>query len=231
MSWLFDLDGDGKCADWESLLALEVLGAGPDDPPDREGKRKTPAQDRAQLERARLALREALKQEQRALEREWKALEGHGSEAAQARREAVEGRLADTSGAWKRWACDAAALAGAASPVSSAGCTPPGETGSSHWLEQPSPGTSRARWENQLSGAAPCQCLTSGGMMTTSPGRSFRGSLPHSWKSPGRPRTEASVPRPGWHDGYANGCGTLAQRSRCTRPPDRLQAGAGSFGL
>ncbi len=96
MSWLFDLDGDGKCADWESLLALEVLGAGPDDPPDREGKRKTPAQDRAQLERARLALREALKQEQRALEREWKALEGHGSEAAQARREAVEGRLADT---------------------------------------------------------------------------------------------------------------------------------------
>ena len=36
------------------------------------------------------------------------------------------------------------------------------------------------RWENQLPGATPCQCLTSGGMLTTSPGR-FRprpGSTP-----------------------------------------------------
>ena len=54
-------------------------------------------------------------------------------------------------------------------------------TASSHSLEQPSSGTSMARWENQLSGAAPCQCFTSGGMLTTSPGRRGRGALPHSW--------------------------------------------------
>lgn len=43
-------------------------------------------------------------------------------------------------------------------------------TGSSHSFELPSAGTSTAKWENQLSGAAPCQCFTSGGMFTTSPG-------------------------------------------------------------
>ena len=54
------------------------------------------------------------------------------------------------------------------------------DTASSHSLEQFSPGTSRARWENQLSQAAPCQCFTSGGMLTTSPGCSSRASWPHS---------------------------------------------------
>ena len=57
---------------------------------------------------------------------------------------------------------------------------PPSVTASSHSLEVPSPGTSRARWENQLSAAAPCQCFTSGGILTTSPGLSARGALPHS---------------------------------------------------
>lgn len=33
-------------------------------------------------------------------------------------------------------------------------------TGSSHSLKPFSPGTSTARWENQLSGTAPCQCFT-----------------------------------------------------------------------
>ena len=54
------------------------------------------------------------------------------------------------------------------------------ETASSHSLEQFSPGTSSARWENQLSAAAPCQCFTSGGMLTTSPGRSAWAFFPHS---------------------------------------------------
>ncbi len=54
------------------------------------------------------------------------------------------------------------------------------ETGSSHSLEASSPGTSTARWENQLSLAAPCQCLTPAGMMTTSPAWSSRAGLPHS---------------------------------------------------
>jgi len=39
-------------------------------------------------------------------------------------------------------------------------------TGSNHSLEVFSPGTSSARWENQLSGAAPCQCFTPGAMLT-----------------------------------------------------------------
>ena len=54
-------------------------------------------------------------------------------------------------------------------------------TASNHWLKQFTPGTSRARWENQLSGAAPCQCFTPVGMLTTSPGCSSRASWPHSW--------------------------------------------------
>ena len=49
-----------------------------------------------------------------------------------------------------------------------------------YMLEVSSPGTSTARCENQLSGAAPCQCLTSGGMFTTSPGTSSCAGLPAS---------------------------------------------------
>ena len=52
-------------------------------------------------------------------------------------------------------------------------------TGSSHSALDP--GIEIATWANQLSEAAPCQCLTSGGMLTTSPGCSSRGLLPHSW--------------------------------------------------
>lgn len=58
---------------------------------------------------------------------------------------------------------------------------PSSSTGSSHSLEVSSPGTSSARWENQLSGAAPCQCFTPGAMLTTSPGRSSCAGLSHSW--------------------------------------------------
>ena len=54
------------------------------------------------------------------------------------------------------------------------------ETGSHHSLLAFSPGTSMATWENQLSQAAPCQCLTSAGMVTASPGARGWGSLPHS---------------------------------------------------
>ena len=43
-------------------------------------------------------------------------------------------------------------------------------TGSHHSLEVPSPGISTARWLNQLSGAAPCQCFTSAGILMQSPG-------------------------------------------------------------
>ena len=53
-------------------------------------------------------------------------------------------------------------------------------TGSSHSTLASLPGTSMARCWNQLSAAAPCQCLTPAGIFTTSPGCSSRGSLPHS---------------------------------------------------
>ena len=56
-----------------------------------------------------------------------------------------------------------------------------GSTASSHWLPVPSPGTSTARCWKALSGAAPCQCFTLGGMFTTSPGWSSWAGLPHSW--------------------------------------------------
>ena len=52
-------------------------------------------------------------------------------------------------------------------------------TASHHWVREFSPGTSTARWENQLSGAAPCQCFTPGAIFTTSPGFRARGSCPH----------------------------------------------------
>ena len=43
-------------------------------------------------------------------------------------------------------------------------------TASSHSLEPSTPGTSIARCENHESGAAPCQCFTPTGILTTSPG-------------------------------------------------------------
>lgn len=53
-------------------------------------------------------------------------------------------------------------------------------TGSSHSLEEFSPGTSKARCANQLSAAAPCQCFTLAGMWTTSPGSICTAGLPSS---------------------------------------------------
>ena len=53
-------------------------------------------------------------------------------------------------------------------------------TGSSHSLRVLTPGTSTARWLNQLSFAAPCQCLTPAGMLTASPGVSSRAGSPHA---------------------------------------------------
>ena len=53
-------------------------------------------------------------------------------------------------------------------------------TGSSHSLLWFSPGASMAKWANQLSAEAPCQCFTLAGMLTTSPGWSLRAGLPHS---------------------------------------------------
>ena len=53
-------------------------------------------------------------------------------------------------------------------------------TDSHHSFEVSSPGTSTARWLNQLSGAAPCQCFTSAGMLMQSPGFISTASLPSS---------------------------------------------------
>ena len=53
-------------------------------------------------------------------------------------------------------------------------------TFSSHSLEQFTPGASIEKCENQLSEAAPCQCLTPVGMFTQSPGYISTASLPHS---------------------------------------------------
>ncbi len=53
-------------------------------------------------------------------------------------------------------------------------------TGSSHSFEVLTPGTSIARCENQLSFAAPCQCLTFAGMFTQSPGFNSMAFLPNS---------------------------------------------------
>ena len=53
-------------------------------------------------------------------------------------------------------------------------------TGSSHSLEEFSPGTSKARCANQLSAAAPCQCFTFAGMWMTSPGSICTAGLPSS---------------------------------------------------
>ena len=55
------------------------------------------------------------------------------------------------------------------------------ETGSSHSLLASTPGTSTARCANHESAAAPCQCLTPAGMLTTVPGTISTASLPHSW--------------------------------------------------
>lgn len=54
------------------------------------------------------------------------------------------------------------------------------DTASHHSLEQSTPGTSIARWENHSSGAAPCQCFTSTGMLIQSPGFISTASLPSS---------------------------------------------------
>ena len=50
------------------------------------------------------------------------------------------------------------------------------ETGSSHWLEPPSGGIATARWETQLSAAAPCQSLPSGNVHPAS-GAEFPGGF------------------------------------------------------
>ena len=53
-------------------------------------------------------------------------------------------------------------------------------TASSHSARVSSPATSMARWENQELGAAPCQCLTPAGMLTTVPGVISTGASPQA---------------------------------------------------
>lgn len=65
-------------------------------------------------------------------------------------------------------------------------------TGSSHSLEVPSPGISKARWANQLSLAAPCQCFTPAGIWMTVPGNISYAGLPSSWYQP-LPATPTSI--------------------------------------
>ena len=69
-------------------------------------------------------------------------------------------------------------------------------TGSHHSLRVPSPGTSTARWMNQLSASAPCQCLTPAGIWTTSPARSARAGCPSSWYHPRPPVHSRICPPP-----------------------------------
>lgn len=57
-------------------------------------------------------------------------------------------------------------------------------TGSSHSLEQSSPGKPKARWLNQQPALAPCQCLTFAGISTMSPGTRLWAGLPSSWYQP-----------------------------------------------
>ena len=57
-------------------------------------------------------------------------------------------------------------------------------TGSHHSLDVSSPGTSTAKWLNQLSFWAPCQCLTFAGIVTTSPGFKLWAGFPSSWYQP-----------------------------------------------
>ena len=70
-------------------------------------------------------------------------------------------------------------------------------TGSHHSVLAPSAGTAMAMCWNQLSEAAPCQCFTSAGMFTTSPGLSARAGSPHSWYQP-RPPTQMRICPPLW---------------------------------
>ena len=53
-------------------------------------------------------------------------------------------------------------------------------TASCHSLDVFSPGISKARWANQLSFAAPCQCFTLAGMWMTVPGRISCAGFPSS---------------------------------------------------
>ena len=53
-------------------------------------------------------------------------------------------------------------------------------TASCHSLDVFSPGISKARWANQLSFAAPCQCFTFAGIWMTVPGRISCAGLPSS---------------------------------------------------
>ena len=61
-------------------------------------------------------------------------------------------------------------------------------TGSSHSLEVSSPGTSKARWANQPSEAAPCHCFTFAGIWITVPCRISTAGFPSSCYHP-RPAT------------------------------------------
>lgn len=71
-------------------------------------------------------------------------------------------------------------------------------TGSSHVVPPFSEGTDTARWVNQLSLAAPCQCLTPAGMFTTSPGWSSCAGSPHAWYHPRPAVTSRIWPPPLW---------------------------------
>ena len=53
-------------------------------------------------------------------------------------------------------------------------------TGSHHSFKVSTPGTSIAKWLNQEFAFAPCQCLTFGGIVTTSPAFRLLGSFPSS---------------------------------------------------
>ena len=65
----------------------------------------------------------------------------------------------------------------------------------------------------ELFGAAPCQCLTPTGQITTSPGRTSWTDLPHSCVRPTPEVMIKTCPQ----DGYASWSEHQAQRSRCRR--------------
>ena len=85
-------------------------------------------------------------------------------------------------------------------------------TASCHSLDVFSPGISKARWANQLSFAAPCQCFTLAGIWMTVPGGFPAQACLLPDTSLVRLRLPAFARRPLWRGACASYCGNLAQR-------------------
>src|SRR5207244_6600887 len=84
-----------------------------------------------------------------------------------------------------------------------------------------SPASDSARFENRRSGAAPCQCIVSGGILTVSPGFSTCGFSPVNQMRPTPDKQKSVRPTGGeCHAGRAPGVNVT------TEPPRRDGASA-----